>query len=399
MLNGKNILLGVSGSIAAYKAAFLVRLLIKEGVNVKVVMTKASTEFITPLTLSTLSKNEVVIDFVNSQTGEWHNHVDLGLWADLMIIAPATATTLSKMANGHAENMLIATYLSAKCKVFICPAMDLDMYVHPSTINNIEALKSFGNVIIDSTHGELASGLVGEGRMAEPEQIVEELKNFFYSNGKLRSKKVLVTAGPTFEKIDPVRYIGNHSSGKMGFAIAKIAEENGADVTLISGPSIEKTENYNMNRIDVTSAEEMHQKVLENQDFDILIMAAAVADYTPQNISDQKLKKSDTDLSIPLKRTVDILAEVGKNKTDKQFVLGFAMETQNELENAWAKVQRKNLDAIVLNKLNEPGAGFKHDTNKIIIIDKDNKQEKFELKSKSEVAKDIVAYIADKLHD
>lgn len=397
MLNGKNILLGISGSIAAYKSAFLVRLLIQEGANVKVVMTPSSTEFITPLTISTLSKNQVIVDFVNSKTGEWHNHVDLGLWADIMIIAPATAASLSKMVSGHADNMLIATYLSAKCDVFICPAMDLDMYKHPSTISNLEKLKSFGNIIIDSTHGELASGLVGEGRMAEPEEIVSEIKEYFYSIGKLRGKKVLVTAGPTFEKIDPVRFIGNHSSGKMGYALAKIAEENGAEVTLISGPSNESILGHQINKIDVLSAEEMYQEVTR-QEFDILIMAAAVADYTPETISSEKIKKSDDDLSLKLKRTKDILAEIGLKKENNQFVLGFAMETQNEIDNAISKIQRKNLDAIVLNKLNEDGAGFKHDTNKITIIDKDNNQTNYELKTKGEVAQDIINYISNKLN-
>lgn len=394
MLKGKNILLGVSGSIAAYKSAFLVRLLIKEEANVKVVMTKSSTEFITPLTLSTLSKNQVVVDFVNPKTGEWHNHVDLGLWADMMIVAPATAATLSKMATGHAENMLIATYLSAKCDVFICPAMDLDMYKHPSTIKNIETLNSYGNIIINSAYGELASGLVGDGRMVEPEEIIEEITQYFSAKGKLSGKRVLVTAGPTYESIDPVRFIGNHSSGKMGYALAKIAEENGGNVTLISGPSNENIEGYKLNKIDVVSAHEMRDAI-SNEAFDVLIMAAAVADYTPDTYSDQKLKKSDSDMSISLKRTIDILSEVGENKRAGQFILGFAMETENELESAYSKVQRKNLDAIVLNKLNEEGAGFKHDTNKIIIIDKHNKQLNFELKSKTKVAQDIIDYIAN----
>ena len=399
MLNGKNILLGISGGIAAYKAAFLVRLLVKEGANVKVVMTSSATNFVTPLTLSTLSKNEVLIDFVNSKTGIWHNHVDLGLWADVMLIAPATAKTISKMTFGHAEDLLTATYLSAKCGVVVCPAMDLDMYQHPSTKNNLKALESYGNHIIYAKHGELASGLVGEGRMAEPEEIVSYLHGYFNLKALLKGKKVLVTAGPTYEKIDPVRYIGNHSSGKMGYALAKLAAQNGAEVILISGPSQEDIDAYAINKIEVTSAQDMCEAVMENAaSANIIIMAAAVADYTPESYSTQKVKKQEGDMFIKLKRTKDILSELGKRKQPHQFLLGFAMETENEITNAKEKLRRKDLDAIVLNKLNDEGAGFKHDTNQITIIGKDNKVHEFELKPKSEVAKDIITYLAEHIN-
>jgi phosphopantothenoylcysteine decarboxylase / phosphopantothenate---cysteine ligase len=392
MLSGKKILIGVTGSIAAYKTALLVRLLVKEGAEVKVIMTKAATDFITPLTLSTLSKHPVTIDFVNDASGSWNNHVDMALWADLMVIAPASATTMSKLANGLSDNFLVTTYLSAKCPVMVCPAMDLDMYQHPSTKQNIDKLKSFGNIIVDATHGELASGLIGEGRMAEPETILKEINAFFLHSQKLKGKRVLITAGPTLERIDPVRFISNHSSGKMGYAIAEEAHKMGAEVHLVSGPT-----NLNISKgiskTDVESAEEMYHAVESKvETSDIIIMAAAVADYTPKSVSDQKLKKAEGELSIELQRTKDILASVGANKKPHQTLVGFAMETQNEEAFAKEKLVKKHLDFIVLNKLNEQGAGFKGDTNKITIIDKHNKTTHFELKPKREVAQDILSY-------
>jgi phosphopantothenoylcysteine decarboxylase / phosphopantothenate---cysteine ligase len=392
MLSGKKILIGVTGSIAAYKTALLVRLLVKEGAEVKVIMTKAATDFITPLTLSTLSKHPVTIDFVNDASGSWNNHVDMALWADIMVIAPASATTMSKLANGLSDNFLVTTYLSAKCPVMVCPAMDLDMYQHPSTKQNIDKLKSFGNIIVDATHGELASGLIGEGRMAEPETIFKEINAFFLHSQKLKGKRVLITAGPTLERIDPVRFISNHSSGKMGYAIAEEAHKMGAEVHLVSGPT-----NLNISKgiskTDVESAEEMYHAVESKvETSDIIIMAAAVADYTPKSVSDQKLKKAEGELSIELQRTKDILASVGANKKPHQTLVGFAMETQNEEAFAKEKLVKKHLDFIVLNKLNEQGAGFKGDTNKITIIDKHNKTTHFELKPKREVAQDILSY-------
>ena len=392
MLSGKNILIGVTGSIAAYKTALLVRLLVKEGANVKVMMTKSATEFITPLTLSTLSKHPVLIDFVNDSSGSWNNHVDTALWADVMVIAPASATTMSKMVNGLSDNFLVTTYLSAKCPVMVCPAMDLDMYQHPSTKKNIATLASYGNIIINATHGELASGLVGEGRMAEPEDILKEITAFFLNSQKLKGKKVLVTAGPTQERIDAVRYISNHSSGKMGYALAEQAVRMGAEVCLISGPT-HLHPNANLQLIKVESAKQMFDATIAIADgFDIIIMAAAVADYTPKTVSEQKLKKSDEDLSIELVRTQDILATVGAQKKPHQTLIGFAMETHNEEQFAQEKLQKKQLDFIVLNKLNDEGAGFKIDTNKISIFDKNNNVRNFELKSKQEVAIDILNY-------
>jgi len=391
MLSGKNIIVGITGSIAAYKAAFLVRLLIKQGANVKVMMTPFAKEFITPLTLSTLSKNDVLVDFINDQSGNWNNHVDTALWADLIVIAPATATTMSKMANGLSDNFLVTTYLSAKCPVMVCPAMDLDMYQHPSTKKNMDILKSYGNIVVEAKHGELASGLVGEGRMAEPEEIVKHIEDFFLSSQKLLGKKVLVTAGPTFEQLDPVRFIGNHSSGKMGYAIASQAKKMGAEVLLVSGPS--NLEIKEVKTIKIVSAKEMFEVVLAHaKDFDMVIMAAAVSDYAPKKVSAEKVKKSDKDLIIELERTKDILAELGKTKKPHQTLVGFAMETHNEEQFAKEKLQKKNLDFIVLNKLNEDGAGFKSDTNIITIFDKNNNSAKFELKSKQEVAKDILEY-------
>ena len=392
VLGGKKIILGITAGIAAYKTASLVRLFIKLGAEVKVIMTPASKDFITPLTLSTLSKNPVHSTFYNKEEENelWNNHVDLGLWADYMLVAPATANTLSKMANGTCNNLLLATYLSAKCPVYIAPAMDLDMYIHPSTKESLQKLQSFGNTIIPATSGELASGLVGEGRMAEPQDIVSFIENDVASKLPLKGKKVLITAGPTYEAIDPVRFIGNHSSGKMGFAIAKSAANLGAQVFLISGPSHQKINHSLVKRIDVVSAEEMYTAAHKYfAAVDIAILSAAVADYTPKNVATQKIKKNDATLEIELLKTKDILASLGEIKKH-QFLVGFALETNNELENAKSKLSRKNLDAIVLNSLQDKGAGFATDTNKITIIDKDLTEKSFELKSKVEVAKDIM---------
>ena len=392
VLKDKKILLGVTAGIAAYKTASLVRLFIKLGAEVKVIMTPASKDFITPLTLSTLSKNPVHSTFYSKDEENelWNNHVDLGLWADYMVIAPATANTLSKMTNGTCDNLLLATYLSAKCPVYFAPAMDLDMYIHPSTKESLSKLQSFGNILIPATSGELASGLVGEGRMAEPEDIVSFIENDILSNLPLKGKKVLLTAGPTYEAIDPVRFIGNHSSGKMGFAIANAAANLGAEVYLISGPSNQKIKHSLVHRIDVVSAEEMYNAAHTYfKDVDIAILSAAVADYKPKNIATQKIKKTDSSLEILLTPTKDILASLGNIK-ENQFLVGFALETNNELENAKGKLKRKNLDAIVLNSLQDKGAGFATDTNKVTIIDKDLNEKSFELKSKVEVAKDIL---------
>ena len=389
MFSGKNILLGVTGGIAAYKVATLTRILVKAGADVKIIMTPAAKEFITPLTLSTLSKNPVLSKFSHTDTGEWNSHVELGLWADVMVIAPATANTIGKMANGLCDNLLIATYLSARCPVFVAPAMDLDMYMHPTTKNNIEQLKTNGNHIINAAKGELASGLTGEGRMEEPELIVEALKDFFFEKQELSNKKVLITAGPTHEAIDPVRFIGNRSSGKMGYELALKAQALGADVTLVMGPTQINTVD-GFNRIDVTSAAEMYQAVMDNyEEADVIIMSAAVADYTPSEVSEQKMKKKTDELSIELVPTRDILRSVGEIKKDHQLLVGFALETDNEQENAIGKLRKKNLDFIVLNSLNDKGAGFGTDTNKITIIDKDNNIEEFQLKSKSDVATDV----------
>lgn len=391
MLQDKKILLGVCGSIAAYKAASLVRLLTKAGAEVKVIMTTSASDFITPLTLATLSKNPVLTQFSTSETGEWNNHVELGLWADLMLIAPASANTLAKMANGLCDNLLLATYLSARCPVYFAPAMDLDMYQHPATKANLERLKSFGNILINAEHGELASGLVGTGRMAEPENIVKELETAFGKKKALSGKQVLITAGPTYEAIDPVRFIGNHSSGKMGYAIAKAAADQGAQVNLVSGPTHLSISHPNITVYQVTSAQEMFEKSKAIfKDSHLAILAAAVADYRPQQVASQKIKKQNADLNIALTKTEDIAANLGKLKTKKQVMVGFALETENEEINAKKKIESKNFDLIVLNSLNDKGAGFGHDTNKISIIDKQNKIRKFELKTKEEVAQDIV---------
>ena len=399
VLIGKKILLGISAGIAAYKTASLVRLFIKSGAEVKVIMTPASKDFITPLTLSTLSKNPVSSVFYDKKEENelWNNHVDLGLWADMMLVAPATANTLSKMANGTCDNLLLATYLSAKCPVYFAPAMDLDMYKHPSTKNSLEELQSFDNVIIPATSGELASGLVGEGRMAEPEDIVSFMEKDLLSKLPLKGKKILITAGPTYEAIDPVRFIGNHSSGKMGFEIAKEAANLGAEVYLISGPSNQKIQHSLIHRIDVNSAEEMYTVAHTYfEEVDIAILSAAVADYRPKNVAQQKIKKTVASLEIELEPTKDILASLGAMKKH-QFLVGFALETENELENAKGKLQRKNLDMIVLNSLQDKGAGFATDTNKITIIDSSFKEISFELKSKSAVAKDIINEILKRI--
>lgn len=398
MLKGKKILLGITGSIAAYKAAILVRLLVKQGAEVKVVMTKSATDFITPLTLATLSKNPVLIDFQKNEAGEWNNHVELGLWADVFIIAPASANTIAKMANGICDNLLMACYLSARCAVYFAPAMDLDMYQHPSTLENLKRLKNFGNKIIQPGIGELASGLHGEGRMAEPEEIIDFIEKQLSKNLPLEKKKVLVTAGPTYEAIDPVRFIGNHSSGKMGFAIAEEFANKGADVTLVCGPNNLTTKSSSIKRIDVVSAEELYiESAKAFKNMDIAVLSAAVADFKPAMVAKQKIKKAGTSKSIELIPTIDTLASLGKAKNKNQILVGFALETNNEIENAKTKIKNKNLDLIVLNSLNDRGAGFKGDSNKITIIDKHNKITKFELKSKAEVAKDIVTKIIQKL--
>mgnify|MGYP001464446063 FL=1 len=390
VLKGKKVLLGISGGIAAYKSAFLVRLFIKAGAQVKVVMTPAAKEFVTPLTLSTLSKNEVFSSFTEDDEDEqWNNHVELGLWADFMVLAPATANTLSKMASGNSDNFLLATYLSAKCPVFFAPAMDLDMYKHPSTKNSFKSLKSYGNIMIPAGTGELASGLNGEGRMAEPEEIIEFLEAYFSENLPLQGKKILITAGPTYEAIDPVRFIGNHSSGKMGFELAKKAAELGAEVILISGPTHLEIDDPKINLIRVVSTREMYTAVHDHfENVDVAIAAAAVSDYKPKIVAAQKIKKAEENLSLELTKTQDILLSMGKKKTHQKLI-GFALETNNELEHARGKLLKKNLDFIVLNSMNDAGAGFKKDTNKITLVYKDS-EKAFDLKSKAEVATDIL---------
>ena len=399
VLSGKKVLLGITAGIAAYKTASLVRLFIKRGAEVQVIMTPASKDFITPLTLSTLSKNPVHSTFYDKEAENelWNNHVDLGLWADIMVIAPATANTLSKMTNGVCDNLLLATYLSSKCPVYFAPAMDLDMYIHPSTKNNLDQLQHFGNVMIPATSGELASGLVGEGRLAEPEDILSFIEKDLLNKLPLKGKKVLLTAGPTYEAIDPVRFIGNHSSGKMGFALAKKAANLGAEVILITGPSAETIKHSFVKRIDVKSAEEMYaQAHLYYKDTDIAILSAAVADYRPKNVAAQKIKKKEATIEIVLEKTKDILASLGEIK-EHQLLVGFALETNNEAENAKGKLKKKNLDLIVLNSLQDKGAGFATDTNKITIIDKDLSMQTFDLKSKDAVAEDIMNAIVAKL--
>lgn len=401
ILSGKNILLGVTAGIAAYKTAHLVRLFIKSGAQVKVVMTPASKDFVTPLTLSTLSKNPVYSTFFDKNEDdneEWNSHVDLGLWADYMVIAPATANTLSKMSNGVCDNLLLASYLSAKCPVFFAPAMDLDMYQHPATSKSIAKLKSFGNTFIPPASGELASGLVGEGRMEEPENIIAFIERSIIKGLPLYGKKVLITAGPTYEAIDPVRFIGNHSSGKMGFELAKKAANLGAEVVLIAGPSAEIISNSLVKRIDVVSAEQMYEETHNYFPFvDIAILSAAVSDYKPKEVAKNKIKKNTNTISLELIKTKDILASLGAIKKG-QVLVGFALETANELENAKSKLQKKNLDFIVLNSLNDEGAGFKNETNKVTIIDKFENISEFSLKSKAEVASDIFNEILNKMY-
>jgi len=391
MLKNKKILLGISGSIAAYKIAFLTRLLVKEGAEVQVVMTQAAKEFITPLTLATLSKKPVFSEFVKDQTGTWNNHVDLGLWADIILIAPATAHTLAKCANGICDDLLTAVYLSAKCPVIFAPAMDLDMYQHPSTIENLQKLQYFGNQIVKSNFGELASGLIGQGRMTEPEELVEILTKCFSGNSILKGKKVLITAGPTQESIDPVRFISNHSTGKMGYAIADKFAKAGAEVTLVSGQVALKSPDISINLVKILSAKEMYEaaKIYFDQ-ADIIILSAAVADYTPVVVADKKIKKKEDTFTIELIKTTDIAKTLGQIKRPEQLMVGFALETDNEVENAIGKIKIKNLDMIVLNSLQNSGAGFGYDTNKISIIKRDGTMIDFDLKSKQDVAIDIV---------
>ena len=395
MLKGKKIILGITGSIAAYKAASLVRLLVKNGAEVKVIMTPTAVEFIAPLTLSTLSGHPVLMDLFEKKSGEWTNHVDLGLWADLMLITPVTANTIGKMAAGTVDNLLLTVYLSARCPVMIAPAMDMDMFLHPSTQRNLETLKKFGNTIIDASVGELASGLSGKGRMEEPELILEKIIELFNQNEKslpLKGKKVLVTAGPTFEAIDPVRFIGNYSTGKMGVALVDSLTARGAEVHLVAGPiTVEPDSALGIKQYNVTSAEEMYLKSVELfAEMDGAILSAAVSDFTPVELTDKKIKNKKEDLFIRLKPTKDIAAKLGQLKSGKQWLVGFALETHNEVQNARGKLEKKNLDLIVLNSLKDPGAGFGVDTNKISIIDTQGKIEPFDLKSKAEVADDIV---------
>ena len=399
MLKDKKILLGVTASIAAYKSTHIVRLLKKLGASVRVIQTEASLDFVTSLVLSTLSENDVIVDIVDKETNQWNNHVELGLWADYMIIAPVTAKTMSKMVEGNCDNQLIASYLSAKCPVYFAPAMDLDMYKHPSTQNNIKKLQEFGNKLIPVNHGELASGLVGEGRMAEPEEIIEFLLNDINSDKELFGKNCLVTAGPTQENIDPVRFIGNRSSGKMGMAIANELAEKGAEVNLVMGPSNISSSHYNINQINVNSASQMYDEVEKVfLDSDISVFAAAVSDYKPIKTYSEKIKKSDGNMEIKLEKTKDILLDMSSDKKDHQFVVGFALETENEEENAIKKLQTKNLDMIILNSTKDKGATFGFDTNKISVIEKDLSVTNYDLKEKSEVAKDIVSSIIKKIN-
>jgi len=393
-LDGKKIILGITGSIAAYKADMLLRLLVKESAEVQVLITKAGKEFITPVTLSALSGKPVISEFFGTTDGTWNSHVALGLWADLMLVSPATASTIAKMANGISDNMLVTTYMSAKCPVFIAPAMDLDMFAHPSTQKNLEILKSFGNVIIEPVVGELASGLTGKGRMEEPERILELVVDYFSFKSNLKGKTFLVTAGPTFEKIDPVRFIGNFSSGKMGYAIAEQLADQGADVILVSGPVSVTTNHPKIKVVKVESANEMFAESLAYfSGCDGAVMCAAVADFTPVVVENQKTKRGKSNWNLELKPTRDIAQALGDVKSENQILVGFALETTDEVNNAGQKLVKKNLDFIILNSLNDKGAGFQVDTNKITIIDKDNNQQFFELKSKKEVAVDIVEKI------
>ena len=396
MLKGKHIILGITGSIAAYKAAYIIRALVKKGAEVQVVITPAGKEFITPITLSALSSKPVISEFFSNRDGSWNSHVDLGLWADAMLIAPATASTIGKMANGIADNMLITTYLSCKAPVFVAPAMDLDMFAHPSTQQNLDRLRSFGNHIIEPAEGELASHLVGKGRMEEPDKIITVLEEFFASRSVLEKKKIVITAGPTYEKIDPVRFIGNYSSGKMGFALAEACAAQGAEVTLIAGPVSLTTTHPNIHRVDVESAEEMYEAAMAAYpEADAGILCAAVADYRPEVQADEKIKReSKGDIMLHLVPNKDIAASLGAIKREGQVLVGFALETNNEATNAESKLKRKNLDFIVLNSLRDAGAGFRCDTNKISIIDNKGEVASYPLKSKQGVATDIVNKLA-----
>ena len=400
VLKGKKIVLGITGSIAAYKACYIIRGLIKKGAEVQVVITPAGKEFITPITLSALTSKPVISEFFAQRDGTWNSHVDLGLWADAMLIAPATASTIGKMANGIADNMLITTYLSAKAPVFVAPAMDLDMFAHPSTQKNLDTLRSYGNHIIEPASGELASHLVGKGRMEEPDEIIRHLEDYFASkDGDLKDKTILITTGPTYEKIDPVRFIGNYSSGKMGFALADECASRGAKVILVAGPKQQKTRYTSIERYDVESANQMFEVVKDQfPNVDAAILSAAVADYTPEQVADEKIKREKTgEMTLALKPTQDIAAFLGTQKNNfplrEKILVGFALETNNEETNALDKLNRKNLDFIVLNSLNDKGAGFQCDTNKVTIIDREGREE-YPLKSKAEVAHDIVNHLA-----
>lgn len=399
-MKDKRILLGITGGIAAYKITALIRLLKKSGAEVRCIMTPASCDFISPLTISTLCKNPVAIDFWNKSNGEWENHVEFGLWADLFIIAPLTANTLAKMANGICDNLLMATYFSMKCETIVAPAMDLDMYIHPTVARNLSQIEKDGVIILPAEDGELASGLVGKGRMQEPEQIFQKIEEYFSeSNKEFIGKKILITAGPTYELIDPVRFIGNHSSGKMGYAIADSFLKKGAEVVLISGPTKLDLDHLNLNLIKVNSADEMLEKVQENwKNCDLGIFSAAVADYKPKIKADQKIKKKDESLTIELVKNPDILAWAGTNKSLNQKLIGFALETNNAIENGMDKLKRKNLDFIVVNTLEDEGAGFGHDTNKISIIDINNKITNFELMTKQKAAEEIVKVVLNDLN-
>lgn len=399
MLKGKHIILGITGSIAAYKAAYIIRGLVKKGAEVQVVITPSGKEFITPLTLATLSSHPVISEFFSNRDGTWNSHVDLGLWADVMLIAPATASTIGKMANGIADNMLVTTYLSCKAPVFVAPAMDLDMFAHPTTQQNLDRLRSFGNRIIEPASGELASHLVGKGRMEEPDKIIEVLEEFFSEQQELKGKKIVITAGPTYEKIDPVRFIGNYSSGKMGYALAEACANRGAEVILVSGPVSLSTHHPAIKRIDVESADEMYEATVQAfQEANAAILCAAVADYRPENKAEQKIKREkDEELLLRLVANKDIAAALGSMKKDGQVLVGFALETQNGVQHATGKLERKNLDFIVLNSLSDAGAGFRCDTNKVSILERNGLITEYALKSKTEVAGDIVNKLVDYL--
>lgn len=399
MLKGKHIILGITGSIAAYKAAYIIRGLVKKGAEVQVVITPSGKEFITPLTLATLSSHPVISEFFSNRDGTWNSHVDLGLWADVMLIAPATASTIGKMANGIADNMLVTTYLSCKAPVFVAPAMDLDMFAHPTTQQNLDRLRSFGNRIIEPASGELASHLVGKGRMEEPDKIIEALEEFFSERQELKGKKIVITAGPTYEKIDPVRFIGNYSSGKMGYALAEACANRGAEVILVSGPVSLSTHHPAIKRIDVESADEMYEATVHAfQEANAAILCAAVADYRPENKAEQKIKREkDEELLLRLVANKDIAAALGSMKKDGQVLVGFALETQNGVQHATGKLERKNLDFIVLNSLSDAGAGFRCDTNKVSILERNGQITEYALKNKTEVAGDIVNKLVDYL--